>query len=187
MESHRRTHNPRNTTAESSIWWRHQMDTFPALLAICAGNSPVTDEFPTQRPVTRSFDVLFDLRLNKRLNKQSWCWWFETPSRPLWSRCNDIPFMRIQQAHWAFAWECLNAWYIVYASHSIDIYMANMLISLDCTKSQKYNSYAFTVTSFYQWLNKANERRCYMCKVLSNWLMHISATDKERVQETVST
>ena len=39
-----------------------------ALLAICAGNSPVTGEFPTQRPVTRSFDVFVDLRLNKRLS-----------------------------------------------------------------------------------------------------------------------
>ena len=46
-------------------WWRHQMETFSALLAICAGNSPVPSEFPTQRPVTRSFDVFFDLRLNK--------------------------------------------------------------------------------------------------------------------------
>ena len=35
-------------------WWRHQMETFTALLAICAGNSPVTGEFPAQRPVTRS-------------------------------------------------------------------------------------------------------------------------------------
>ena len=43
-----------------------------ALLAICAGNSPVTGEFPAQRPVTRNFDVFFDLRLNKRLSKQSW-------------------------------------------------------------------------------------------------------------------
>ena len=42
-------------------WWRHQMETFSALLAICAGNSPVTDEFPAQRAVTRSFDVFFDL------------------------------------------------------------------------------------------------------------------------------
>ena len=64
-------------------WWRHQMETFSALLVICAGNSPV----PTQRPVTRSFDVFFDLRLNKRLSKQSWGWWFETPSRPLWRHC----------------------------------------------------------------------------------------------------
>ena len=41
-----------------------------------------------QRPVTRSFDVFFDLRLNKRLSKQSWSWWFETLSRPLWRHRN---------------------------------------------------------------------------------------------------
>ena len=51
-------------------WWRHQMETFSALLAFCAGNSPVPGEFHAQRPVTRSFDVTFDLRLNKRLSKQ---------------------------------------------------------------------------------------------------------------------
>ena len=45
-------------------------------------------EFPTQRPVTRSFDVFFDLRLNKRLSKQPWCWWFETPSWSLLRQCN---------------------------------------------------------------------------------------------------
>ena len=53
-------------------WWRHQMKTFSALLAICAGNSSVAGEFHAQRPMTRSFDVFFDLRLNKRLSKQSW-------------------------------------------------------------------------------------------------------------------
>ena len=45
-------------------------------------------EFPTQRPVTRSFDVFFDLRLNKRLSKQPWGWWFETLSWSLWRQCN---------------------------------------------------------------------------------------------------
>ena len=50
-------------------WWRHQMEAFSALLAICAGNLPVTGEFPPQRPVTRSLDVFFDLSLNKRLSK----------------------------------------------------------------------------------------------------------------------
>ena len=39
------------------------METFSALLAICAGNSPVSGEFPAQRPVTRSFDVFFDVRV----------------------------------------------------------------------------------------------------------------------------
>ena len=69
-------------------WWRHQMETFSALLAICAGISPVAGEFPAQRPVTRGFDVFFGLRLNERLNKQSLGWWFETPSLSLWRHCN---------------------------------------------------------------------------------------------------
>ena len=72
----------------STAWWRHQLETFSALLAISAENSPVTGEFPAQRPVTQSFGVFFDLCLNKRLSKQSWGWWFETPLRPLWRPCN---------------------------------------------------------------------------------------------------
>ena len=68
-------------------WWHHQM-------AICAGNSPVPAEFPAQRPVTQSSDVFFDLRLHKRLSKQSWGWWFETLSRPLWRYFIDTNFCR---------------------------------------------------------------------------------------------
>ena len=71
-------------------WWRNQMETFSASLAICAGNSPVPGEFPTQRPVTRSFDVFFDLCPNKQLSKQWWGWWFGTQSScPLWRHSND--------------------------------------------------------------------------------------------------
>ena len=66
------------------------METFSALLALCAGNSPVIGEFPAQRPVTRSFDIFFDLRLDKRLSKQSRGWWFETLPRPLWHHSNDF-------------------------------------------------------------------------------------------------
>ena len=77
-----------NVPQSTTPWWRHQMETFSALMAICAGNSPVPGEFPTQMPVTRSFDVYFDLRLNKRLCKQSWGWWFETLLCPLWRHSN---------------------------------------------------------------------------------------------------
>ena len=56
-------------------WWRQQMETFSAIL--------VTGEFPAQMPVTRNFNIFFDLRLSKWLSKQSWGWWFETPSHPL--------------------------------------------------------------------------------------------------------
>ena len=65
------------------------METFSALLALCAGNSSVSGEFPAQRPVTRSFDVFFDPRLNKRLSKQLYCWCFRTPSHPLWRPRNE--------------------------------------------------------------------------------------------------
>ena len=52
------------------------------------GEFTVPGEFCTQRPVTRSFDVYFDLRPNKRLSKQWWGWWFDTQSCPLWRHCN---------------------------------------------------------------------------------------------------
>ena len=72
------------TFTYSLSWWRHQKETFSALLALCAGNSSVTGEFLSQRPMKRSFDVFFDLRLSKRLSKQSRLRWFEPPSRSLW-------------------------------------------------------------------------------------------------------
>ena len=73
----------------AETWWLHQMETFSASLAICAGNSLATGEFPSHRPVTLSFDVFFRLPLNKWLSKQSWGWWFEMPLRSLWRHCND--------------------------------------------------------------------------------------------------
>ena len=94
-------------------WWRHQMETFPALLALCA----VTGEFPTQRPVTRNFDVFFDLRLNKRLIKQSWGWWSETPSCSLWRHCNVrrlVTFSVTHYLHWLrWTWTWREFGYVV--------------------------------------------------------------------------
>ena len=83
-------------------WWRHQMETFSALLALCAGNSPVPVNSPAQRPVARNFDVFFDLRLNKRLSKQLRGWWFETQLRPLWRQCDGAGwFFRITGLTWS--------------------------------------------------------------------------------------
>ena len=79
---------PSTTHCWQLSWWRHEMEAFPALLTVCAGNSLVTGEFPTQNPVTRTFDVFFDLRLNKRLSIQSKRRWFETPPCSLWRHCN---------------------------------------------------------------------------------------------------
>ena len=72
-------------------WWHHQMETFSASLVLCAGNSLVTGEFPSQRPVTRSFDIFFDLRLEKNSwvnNREAGD--FEMPSCSLW-HCNALP------------------------------------------------------------------------------------------------
>ena len=85
----------------SISWWHHQMETLSALPAICSGNSPVTGEFPAQRPATRSFDVFFDLRPNKRLSKQWWGWWFETPLWPLWRQC-IVKYQLYISVHWAW-------------------------------------------------------------------------------------
>ena len=46
-------------TVKQVTWWRHQMEAFSALLALSAGNSPATVEFPSQRPVMRSYGVFF--------------------------------------------------------------------------------------------------------------------------------
>ena len=54
---------------------------------------------PSERPVTRSFDVFFDLRLNKRFSKQSWGGWFQTPSHPLWRHCNEYKIDKCTQIH----------------------------------------------------------------------------------------
>ena len=63
--------------------------------------------FPLQRPMTRSFDVFFYLCLNKRLSKQSWGMWFETPSRSLWSHCNDVHIGIVRSSIIIPAWECI--------------------------------------------------------------------------------
>ena len=103
-----------------STWWRHQMVTFSALLAICAGNSPATGEFPAQRPVTRSFDVFFDLCLNERSGKQSWSWLSETQFRPLWRHTNESQMVCMRMADNAMplgSWSWLT-WFIYIWYHT---------------------------------------------------------------------
>ena len=67
------------------IKWKHFPRYWPFVREITGPG-----ELPAQRPVTRSFDVFFDLRLNKRLSKQPWGWWFEMPSWWLWRQCNEM-------------------------------------------------------------------------------------------------
>ena len=73
------------------IKWKHFLRYWPFVRGIhrLPVNSP-------HKPVTRSFDVFLDLRLNKRLSKQSWGWWFGTLSRSLWRHCNDAWYPKVR-------------------------------------------------------------------------------------------
>ena len=80
------------STAEAPIGWFSMMTSsngniFRVTGPLC-GEFTGPGEFPTQRPVTQSFGVFFGLCLNKRLSKQPWGWWFETPSWSLWRQGN---------------------------------------------------------------------------------------------------
>ena len=140
-------------------WWRHQMETFSALLTICAGNSPVPGVFPTQKPVTRSFDVFFDLRLNKRSSKRWWGWWFETLSRPLWRHRNlpSTPLHLYQLSPVTICKIHLRVW-----CHSVRFYRTFLILNIwywevvtNCMQSLQF------YTGLIPGLHPTNERRCY--------------------------
>ena len=75
-------------TSDDSMMTSSNGNIFRVTGPLC-GDFTGPGEFPAQRPATQSFDVFFDLCLNKRLSKQPWGWWFETPSWSLWRQCNE--------------------------------------------------------------------------------------------------
>ena len=139
-------------------------------------------EFPAQRPVTRSFDVFFDLRLNKRLSKQSWGWWFETPPWSLWRHCNGLWFKDILQnssvnkskkefpdrskhpgvlTHSHQMYTFLNTTQLFYARQD-DQYLAlvKCLLSSKSTDSYRRDQF-FPETTIHQYINmRWDWRRC---------------------------
>ena len=78
--------------SDATPWWRHQMEKFSALLALCAGNLPVTGEFPMKASGAELWCFLWSAPWI-RLSKQSWGWWFETLSRPLWLHRNAVLYL----------------------------------------------------------------------------------------------
>ena len=126
-----------------------------------AGNSPVTGEFPAQRQVTRSFDVLFDLRLKIRLSKQSWGCWFEKPSRPLWCHSNDYILQMsfcIEPSICCFTFPCVKhifsgmiVCYVMYVASSLISFASLLATSSDTEKCVKLYVHAmlmYLIVSF---------------------------------------
>ena len=89
------------------------METFSALLALCAGNSPVPVNSPHKGQWRGALMFFFYLRLNKRLSKQPWGWWFETPSWSLWRQCNDTSYFLIWDKLWCVYCEYLGKYWAV--------------------------------------------------------------------------
>ena len=92
-----------------ATWWRHEMETFSGLLALCVRNSPVTGEFPSQRPVTRSFDVFFDLCLNKRPFS------FRDVTK---RQRSSLLLIKIKEMMWCL----LGAWYFFTRNHMLRLF-----------------------------------------------------------------
>ena len=90
--------------------------------------------FPSQRPVTRSFDAFFGLRLKKRLSKQSRCQWFETPSRLLWHHCNVI-VSTIKQKRNIFT--AIYRWLICYSKSTYDCFWRSEIETYPFDKHEK--------------------------------------------------
>ena len=123
------------------------METSSALLALCVGNSPVTGEFPSQRPVTRSFGLFFDVRLKKRLSKQPRRWWFEMPSRSLWRHCNDIGSLLVHVA-------CCG---LLSPSH----YLNQITLILNCTITRTLRcDFNMKTNTLFEWKCSLHKMHC---------------------------
>ena len=152
-------------------WWRHQVETFSALLAICAWNSPVPGEFPAQRPVTQIFDVFFDLRLNKRLSKQPWGWRFDTPSWSLWRQCNVYCQNRLKEIistnyHVrSYAWnECVVAHGTLFCCVALAHMITKTSVSNNIKTQQNTNRIEYTIWYMF-FLHSVNVRWKCECHI----------------------
>ena len=160
------------------------METFSALLAICAGNSPVSGEFPTQRPVTRSFDIFFDLRLNKRLSKQSWSWWFETLACPLWRQCNVMHEKSVevicavigsqmlsdeQQLCWEFIGKLCQALSQLIVNRVLTVHILSCLVLVDYLQATPW-----CITQMGECLIRASQARQVLMSRAQPWRLVVS-------------
>ena len=154
------------------------METFATLLAPCAGNSPATNEFPSQRPVMRSFEVFFDLRMNKWLSKQSICRWFETPSCPLWRHCNVVLIAQIKviPCHRPLANFCIVAMYKFRITSDWQIYVPEVFC---------YCYVDSISVKLYPWAK--NFHFIHAIVKLERWYRHMNFTNHSQMKTNMRT
>ena len=103
------------------------------------GNSPVTGEFPSQRSVMQSFDVFFDLDLNKRSSKQSRRRWSEMPSLSSWRYCNSVCSVR----------RCGLTTCVLYVSSFLDLYVWYSETRVFLVFTFNYTQFTYTYMHIY--------------------------------------
>ena len=119
------------------------METFSVLLVLGKGNPPVTGGFPSQRPVTRGFDVFSDVIPDIRLSKQTRCWWFEPPWRSFWRHFNEI--------------QCYNNWKLIWMALAVSLQFEEIFwkISIEfcsgyCAKMRTLGAYTILHNSRHE-------------------------------------
>ena len=142
------------------------METFSTLLALCEGNSPVTGEFPSQRPVTWSFDVFFDL-----------CW---TNS---WANHHNAGDLRCQCAHYDVTVMFQHAWLLCKCSRCIPIFsFCHMSVptvhdvmqySVSCHIEPCYNETHYNVTSCIDGTGRHGTHGHMKISLIYHWSLQI--------------
>ena len=127
-------------------WRRYSMETLSASLAICEGNQLKTGEFPSQRSGNASFDVFFDVSLNKRLNGPSSSWWFETLWRSLWRHCNVSEMLHVVQSYGIVPRKCHFDW----LHRTLLICCMNIVSDMDDTDIDDGTGHV-TINTFTRW------------------------------------
>ena len=143
-------------------WWRHQMETVSALLALCAGKSPVSGEFPAQRQVTRSFDVFFDLRLeiNGWVNNR------EAGDLRRHRAHYNVIVMRDELNHNTTGVEgCDHSkgihvykhiWRFSNMIYAVGMYFTSIYLQVTFNKRKKWESLVIKIFIFYRWITIRN-------------------------------
>ena len=163
-------------------WWRHQMEAFPRHWPFVRGihRSPVNS--PHKGQWRGALMLYFVLHLNKRLSKQSWGWWFETPSRPLWRHCNiaketwKMMSIYIYIAIYMYMYMCMHMYmcmYICLCVRRLKGYYDNDRLVVacpnNCPLSQKCTPRTgesfVTISEYRQWTFVAKDFRA--CTLLS--------------------